>query len=143
MTTEQKRLKIIEAAEDAKAERINVLDLRGKTLIADYFVVCSGNSDVHIRSIADRVQEMLKENGERALRVEGYREATWVLLDYGDVVVHIMREEQRQYYGLEAFWENAPLIENLRVPNKSGLGVSPKQAHGRDARATNRFFEVG
>ncbi len=123
MTTEQKRLKIIEAAEDAKAERINVLNLRGKTLIADYFVVCSGNSDVHIRSIADRVQEMLKENGERALRVEGYREATWVLLDYGDVVVHIMREEQRQYYGLEAFWENAPLIESLR----EHLGDEPRK----------------
>ncbi len=114
MTADQKRLKIIEAAEDAKAERINSLELRGKTLIADYFVVCSGNSDVHIRSIADRVQERLKELGEHALRVEGYREATWVLLDYGDVVVHIMREEQRQYYGLEAFWENAPLIESLR-----------------------------
>ncbi len=114
MTTEQKRQMILNAAEDAKAERINALDLRGKTLIADYFIVCSGNSDVHIRSIADRIQDRLREVGERALRVEGYREATWVLLDYGDVVVHIMREETRQHYGLEAFWENAPLIESLR-----------------------------
>ncbi|MCS6924017.1 MAG: ribosome silencing factor [Fimbriimonadales bacterium] len=114
MTTEQKRQRILDAAEDAKAERIVALDLRGKTLIADYFIVCSGNSDVHIRSIADKIQDTLRTEGERALRVEGYREATWVLLDYGDVVVHIMREETRQHYGLETFWQNAPLIESLR-----------------------------
>ncbi|MEN3001276.1 MAG: ribosome silencing factor [Armatimonadota bacterium] len=114
MTTEQKLEAVIRAAEDAKAERINTLDLRGKTLIADYFVVCSGNSDVHIRSIADKIQESLRELGERAERVEGYREATWVLLDYGDVIAHVMRQEQRDYYGLETFWQNAPLIESLR-----------------------------
>ncbi|MDW8106212.1 MAG: ribosome silencing factor [Armatimonadota bacterium] len=114
MTTEQKRQIVLNAAEDAKAERINVLDLRGKTLIADYFIVCSGNSDVHIRSIADKIQDALDQAGERALGVEGYREANWVLLDYGDVVVHIMREDARQHYGLETFWQNAPLIETLR-----------------------------
>lgn len=114
MTTEQKRQIVLNAAEDAKAERINVLDLRGKTLIADYFIVCSGNSDVHIRSIADKIQDALDQAGEPVLGVEGYREANWVLLDYGDVVVHIMREDTRQHYGLETFWQNAPLIENLR-----------------------------
>jgi ribosome-associated protein len=114
MTTEQKRQLILNAAEDAKAERITALDLRGKTLIADYFIVCSGTSDVHIRSVADKIQDALRAAGERALRVEGYREATWVLLDYGDIVVHVMREETRQHYGLEAFWQNAPLIESLR-----------------------------
>jgi len=114
MTTEQKRQLILNAAEDAKAERITALDLRGKTLIADYFIVCSGTSDVHIRSVADKIQDALRAAGERTLRVEGYREATWVLLDYGDIVVHVMREETRQHYGLEAFWQNAPLIESLR-----------------------------
>jgi ribosome-associated protein len=114
MTTEQKRQLILNAAEDAKAERISDLDLRGKTLIADYFIVCSGTSDVHIRSVADKIQDALRAAGERVLRVEGYREATWVLLDYGDIVVHVMREETRQHYGLEAFWQNAPLIESLR-----------------------------
>ena len=114
MTTEQKRQLILNAAEDAKAERISDLDLRGKTLIADYFIVCSGTSDVHIRSVADKILDALRAAGERALRVEGYREATWVLLDYGDIVVHVMREETRQHYGLEAFWQNAPLIESLR-----------------------------
>ncbi len=114
MDTELKRLRIVEAAEDAKAEDISALDLRGKTLIADYFVVCTGTSDVHIRSVADRIQEAMEQEGERVLRIEGYREATWVLLDYGDIVVHIMRREQREHYGLEAFWQNAPLIESLR-----------------------------
>ena len=120
MTTEQKRQLILDAAEDAKAERISALDLRGKTLIADYFIVCSGTSDVHIRSVADKIQDALRAEGERALRVEGYREATWVLLDYGDIVVHIMREETRQHYGLEAFWQNAPLIESLREHTNDG-----------------------
>jgi ribosome-associated protein len=120
MTTEQKRQLILDAAESAKAERISVLDLRGKTLIADYFIVCSGTSDVHIRTVADKIQDALQAAGERALRVEGYREATWVLLDYGDIVVHIMREETRQHYGLEAFWQNAPLIESLREHTSDG-----------------------
>ena len=120
MTTEQKRQLILDAAEDAKAERIRALDLRGKTLIADYFIVCSGTSDVHIRSVADKIQDAMRAEGERALRVEGYREATWVLLDYGDIVVHIMREETRQHYGLEAFWQNAPLIESLREHTNDG-----------------------
>jgi ribosome-associated protein len=120
MTTEQKRQLILDAAEDAKAERVRALDLRGKTLIADYFIVCSGTSDVHIRSVADKIQDAVRAVGERALRVEGYREATWVLLDYGDIVVHIMREETRQHYGLEAFWQNAPLIESLREHTNDG-----------------------
>ncbi|MER3402046.1 MAG: ribosome silencing factor [Armatimonadota bacterium] len=120
MNTELKRLKIIEALEDAKAERIHVMDLRGKTLIADYFIVCTGNSEVHIRSIADKVQESLRAQKERALHVEGYREANWVLLDYGDVVVHVMRDENRQHYGLETFWENAPLMESLREQRADG-----------------------
>ena len=120
MTTEQKRQLILDAAEDAKAERISALDLRGKTLIADYFIVCSGTSDVHIRTVADKIQDALRAEGERALRVEGYREATWVLLDFGDIVVLIMREETRQHYGLEAFWQNAPLIESLREHTSDG-----------------------
>ena len=82
--------------------------------------MCSGTSDVHIRSVADKIQDALRAVGERALRVEGYREATWVLLDYGDIVVHIMREETRQHYGLEAFWQNAPLIESLREHTGDG-----------------------
>lgn len=132
MTTEQKRQLILDAAEDAKAERISDLDLRGKTLIADYFIVCSGTSDVHIRSVADKIQDALRTAGERALRVEGYREATWVLLDYGDIVVHIMREETREHYGLEAFWQNAPLIESLREHTGDGPRKRVGSEAGRD-----------
>lgn len=132
MTTEQKRQLILDAAEDAKAERISDLDLRGKTLIADYFIVCSGTSDVHIRSVADKIQDALRTAGERALRVEGYREATWVLLDYGDIVVHIMREETREHYGLETFWQNAPLIESLREHTGDGPRKRVGSEAGRD-----------
>lgn len=106
--------RILEAADEAKAQEINTLDLRDKTTITDYFVLCSGTSDVHARSIADKIQERMEEVGEDVQRVEGYRHATWILLDYGDVVVHVMQEEQRRYYDLETFWQNLPLLENLR-----------------------------
>jgi len=89
---------------DQKAVDVEVLDLRGMTLIADYFVVASGTSNIHIRSIVDKVIEKMKEQGQRADRVEGYTEAKWVLVDYGDVVLHVFAPEEREFYGLESLW---------------------------------------
>ncbi len=105
MTTEEKLQLIIEAADDLKAERIETLNVREKTSIADYFVVCGGTSDRHVQSIADRVAERLSEVKEKPTRVEGDRSG-WVLQDYGDVILHVMREEQRQFYDLETLWKN-------------------------------------
>jgi len=104
MNSEVKRDAIIAAAEDKKANYITTIDLRGKTLIADFFLICSGTSNIHIRSIADGVTESLEKAGVRQRRMEGYSEATWVLLDYGDIIVHVMSEEQRDYYSLEKLW---------------------------------------
>lgn len=106
-----KTLHVAQAADSLKAEDIVALDLRGLTIIADFFVICTGNSSIQIRSITDRIEERMREHGFRKLRKEGYQEATWILLDYGDVVVHIMAAEQRAFYKLEAFWADAPRLD--------------------------------
>jgi len=107
LSSEQKRDAIVAAAEDKKANYITEIDLRGKTLIADFFIICSGTSNIHIRAIADGIIEALEKQGTRNRRMEGYSEATWVLLDYGDLIVHVMSEEQRQFYGLDKLWSGA------------------------------------
>jgi ribosome-associated protein len=112
MTVQEKLSKIVEAADELKAESIETLDVRHKTSIADYFVVCSGTSDRHVQSIAERVEEKLAAAKEKPLRVEGERSG-WVLHDYGDIVLHVMREEQRQFYDLETLWKNAQSDPNL------------------------------
>ncbi|MCX7798989.1 MAG: ribosome silencing factor [Fimbriimonadales bacterium] len=112
MNAQEKVEAIIRIAEDAKAERIETLDVRAKTSMADYFIVCSANNDRHVAAIADRVDEKLREQSVRPLRTEG--EGTgWVLMDFGDVVFHIMREEQRQFYDLETLWKSLQRDPNL------------------------------
>jgi len=105
MTTQEKLDTIVAAADDLKAERIETLDVRAKTSVADYFVVCSGTSDRHVQSIAERVAERLLEHRVKPVRSDGDRSG-WVLQDYGDVILHVMREEQRQFYDLEALWNS-------------------------------------
>jgi ribosome-associated protein len=105
MTSTEKVQLITEAADDMKAERIETLDVRGKTAVADYFVVCSGTSDRHVSSIADKVAEKLTVAKAKPVRIEGERTG-WVLQDYGDVILNVMREEQRQFYDLEALWNS-------------------------------------
>jgi ribosome-associated protein len=122
LTSEERRDAIVGAAEDKKANYITALDLRGKTLIADFFIICSGTSNIHIRSVADGIMEAMEKQGIRQRRIEGYSEATWILLDYGDNIVHIMAEEQRRFYGLEKLWtgEAPPEREPERL---EGMGV--------------------
>jgi ribosome-associated protein len=107
LDSDVKRQAIENAAEDKKANYITTLNLRGKTLIADYFVICSGTSNVHIRAIADGIMEEMEKFGIRQSALEGYSEGSWVLLDYGDVVAHIMSEEHRSFYKLEGLWGTA------------------------------------
>lgn len=105
MTSAEKVDLIRDAADDMKAERIETLDVRKKTSVADYFIVCSGTSDRHVDSIADRVAEKMAVHKVKPLRSEGERSG-WILQDYGDVILHVMKEEQRQFYDLEALWES-------------------------------------
>jgi ribosome-associated protein len=111
MESSEKLKIIVDAADDKKANYTSTLDLRGKTLIADFFVICSGTSNIHIRSIADGIMEALEKRGHRQSKLEGYNEASWILLDYGDVIAHIMSEEQRDFYKLEKLWTASKLPE--------------------------------
>jgi len=94
----------IEALEDAKAEDIVRLELDGKTAIADEMIVASGRSNIHVSSIADKLSNTLKENNFRDLRIEGQQHCDWVLVDAGDVIIHIFRPEVRTFYNLEKLW---------------------------------------
>lgn len=96
------------AADDKRAENVVVLDLRGLSIMADYFVIAEGSSEVQVRAIAEGVREDLQQLGVGVLRREGWEDARWVLLDYGDVVVHIFQSDDREYYGLERLWGDAP-----------------------------------
>lgn len=108
-----KALRAAEVAESKRAEYVVVLDLRGHTLVTDYFVICTGASRVQIRAVVDAVHEALTDGASgvpvRAVR-EGDAEAQWVLLDFGDVVVHVFGPEARAYYRLERLWGTARVV---------------------------------
>lgn len=92
------------AAEDMKAEDTVHIDLAGKTTIADYMIVTSGRSDRHVTSVADRVVKDLEKAGVKRIRVEGAKQGDWVLIDAGDVIIHVFRPEVRTFYNLEKMW---------------------------------------
>lgn len=104
MTSTEKAQHIAEAADEMKAENIETIDVRQKTSVADFFVICSGTSDRHVQSIADRVSEEMTKLKAKPIREDAQSHA-WVLQDYGDVVLHVMREEQRQFFDLETLWK--------------------------------------
>ena len=96
------------ALEEMKAKDAVEIDVRGKTSIADFLVVASGTSTRHVKSVADEVVKFAKKCGVMPLGVEGEREAEWVLVDLGDVIVHVFDSENREYYDLEHLWSAAP-----------------------------------
>jgi ribosome-associated protein len=98
---------IVEALEDKKAVDPVVIDVRGRTVMMEFLVVASGTSKIQIRALADSVISKLADNGVKNKKVAGTEEGVWVLLDYGDVVVHILSPEQREFYRLEAYWSGA------------------------------------
>jgi len=109
LTEKEMSLAICQAAADKKARDIVVMDMRELMGSTDAFVICSAPTATQVRAIADNIEEKLDEAGTAFLHKEGYREGEWVLLDYGDVVVHIFRQEAREYYALERLWGSAPL----------------------------------
>ncbi len=100
--------------EDAKARDVTVLDMRRISDFTDYMVIATGTSNRHVQSTADRVVEALRERGVRTVGVEGEKIGDWVLIDFGDVVVHMMREEIRDFYNLEKLWSDAKRVEARR-----------------------------
>ena len=101
-------LAIAQAALDKKAEDVTVLDVRGLTSYADYFVVVTADSDRQAGAIADHVEQTMKAKGVTKVGVEGYESGRWILVDYGDVVAHVMNRESRGFYDLEGLWADAP-----------------------------------
>jgi ribosome-associated protein len=104
VTTATLRKSVIDALEDLKAKDIREIDVRGKTSIADLLVIASGTSARYVKSIADEVVRFAKKAGVMPLGVEGEQEAEWVLVDLGDVIVHVMLPRIREFYGLERLW---------------------------------------
>jgi ribosome-associated protein len=102
----------VAAAEDRKAVELRVLHLEKVSDFTDYFLICSGTSERQVQAIADSVQEKMREERVRPLHVEGYNRGQWILLDYGDFVVHIFQEEPRRFYSLERLWGDAPDVTN-------------------------------
>ena len=100
-----------EAAADKLADQIVAFDVSEQLVITDVFVVCSAANDRQVRAIIDAVEERLRELDAKPVRREGEREGRWVLLDYGDIVVHVQHEEERAFYSLERIWRDCPVVE--------------------------------
>lgn len=100
---------VIEAAKEKKAEDIISMDLHGLTVIADHFVIVSGQNNRQVQAIADNIVEKAAENGLNVAHFEGYPEGKWVLIDLGDIIIHVFQPEERKYYNLERLWGDAPV----------------------------------
>ncbi len=107
MASDEMALRVRRALVDARARESVLLDMRELTLITDYFLIWHGTSNVHVRGLADAVLEALEEENLRPYGLEGYDHARWILIDYGDLIVHIFAEEERQFYDLERLWSDA------------------------------------
>ncbi len=104
MTIDELKQLAIDALEDLKAEDITVLDVKGKTTVTDWIVIATGSSSRHVKSIANNVVVEAKKAGSTVLGSEGEEEGEWVLVDLGDVIVHVMQKQVRAFYDLESLW---------------------------------------
>ena len=103
--------KIVRILDAKKAEEIEVIGIKDLTIIADYFVIATGTSTTHTKTLADEVEFQLKEAGITPARTEGYNGSNWILLDYSDIVVHIFYKETRNYYSLERLWSDGEKVD--------------------------------
>lgn len=114
MESKEKALQIGDLASHKKAKGIVILEMKKVTPITDYFVICSGNSLVHLEAIADGIIEGLAKEKIKPLATEGSKFSNWLLIDYGDVIVHIFREEARSFYRLENLWGDAKKLRRTK-----------------------------
>ena len=110
LSAQAKAQRAARAALDRKALDLVVLDVQALSSVTDYFLVCSGRSTTHLASITEAIRTELKQDGVRPLHAEGATESGWVLLDYGDVLMHVFLEDTRAYYALERLWGDAPSV---------------------------------
>ena len=107
MTPKEVALCAARALNEKKGEKITLLEVSDVTVVADYFLICTGSSNTHVKTLCDEVEKKLDEAGEPMLRRGGQRSGTWVLLDYGCLIVHVFTEETRKFYDLERLWSDA------------------------------------
>ena len=109
---ESKRMARIayKALEEKMAEEINIIDISGVSVLADYFLIANGKNSNHVQALVDQVDEAMGRAGYDCRQIEGYQTANWVLLDYKDIVVHIFSQEDRRFYDLERIWRNGTFL---------------------------------
>lgn len=101
----------VRAIEDKKGEDVRIIDISGVSIVADYFIIANGSSPLQVQAIADNVEEELAKAGLTEHKTEGYQSAGWILLDYGDIVIHIFSKEDRLFYDLERIWRDGKEID--------------------------------
>ncbi|MBW2056948.1 MAG: ribosome silencing factor [Deltaproteobacteria bacterium] len=121
-SSKKKSLTCVDAALQKKAVDVVLLKIRGIVSYADYFLICGGRSDRQVQAIAESIETEMKKRGHRALGIEGMSQGRWVLIDYGDVVVHVFQESVRKFYDLEGLWIEAPRVDlaDRLEPGKTG-----------------------
>jgi len=110
-TSKEKAFLCARALLDRKAIDLVIIEVGNLSSFTDYFLICSGNSDRQVQAIASHIEEKMSKQGIRPLGVEGKREGRWILLDYGDVIVHVFYQPAREFYDLERLWSEAPRVE--------------------------------
>jgi len=118
LTSTQVAENIVRALDDKKGQDIKLLKTDGLTVLADYFVICTATSAPHIKALSDEVDKRLSELDEPPLRREGYRSGSWVLLDFGCVILHLFQTEAREFYNLERLWNDAENIDIAPILEK-------------------------
>lgn len=111
MTSKEMTKTVITALDDKKANDVHVIDISGVSVLADYFIIASGNNRNQVQAMADNVEEFLHNESINPRQIEGYQTASWILMDFNDIVVHIFNEEDRLFYNLEKIWLDGKKID--------------------------------
>jgi ribosome-associated protein len=121
-----------QAASDKLAQDIIAFDVSEQLVITDAFVICSAPNDRQVKSIVDEIEDKLRDAGAKPIRREGERDGRWVLMDYGEIVVHVQHDEERAYYALERIWRDCPTIKLPESVSSGhgGLGLGPLDGSG-------------
>lgn len=131
-------LAVAGAASEKKALDIVIMKMRKMSSVCDYFVIASGTSTTHVRALSDNIASVLREKGQRLRHVEGEREASWILLDFGSVVCHLFLEDTRRFYDLERLWAKAPREKFKEAKRKSKRTKPARSAVKKKKKAKKR-----
>lgn len=117
MTSKEIAKIAVNALEDKKVEDLRIIDISGISIMADYFIIGSGSSQTQVHALANNVEEKLHEVSVKPRQIEGYQSASWILMDFNDIVVHIFNKEDRLFYNLEKIWLDGKIIEPSELDN--------------------------